>query len=75
MRVHLVENWRWVLRRAWSLRLNVLAVILSAAEMAVQLVGDQLPIPPLWLGGLAMFVTIAAAGARLVAQPQGGGAP
>ncbi len=65
----LVPNWRAVLRHAWSLRLSLLAAVLGGAEIAVQLAGPALPIPPLVLGALSFFVTVAAAIARLVAQP------
>lgn len=67
--MQLVPNWRRVLRRAWSIRLIVLAAVLSGAELAVQLAGDALPIPPLWLGALSFVVTVAAFIARFVAQP------
>lgn len=71
----LIANWREVLRHAWSVRLNVIAALLGGAEMAVQLAGPALPIPPLMLGGLSFGVTVAAAIARFVAQPKTIGEP
>lgn len=65
----LIENWRRVLRYAWSIRLIVLAAVLSGLELVVQLVGASLPIPPMTLGVLSFVVTVAAFIARFVAQP------
>ena len=66
--MRLVPHWRRVLARAWSVRLNLLAALLGGCEVAIQLVGYALPIPPLWLGGLAVALTLASTIARLVAQ-------
>jgi hypothetical protein len=41
-----VANWRAVLRRAWSMRLMLLAGLLSGAEVALQLLDGIIPIPP-----------------------------
>lgn len=68
--MRLIPNWRKVLRYAWSVRLNLLAALLGGVEMAVQLAGPALPIPPLMLGALSFVVTVAAAIARFIAQPK-----
>ena len=63
----LVESWRSVLWRSWSVRLNVLAGVASAVEFGFSYFNVQ-------LGGkaaLAAFVvSMGAAMARLVAQPK-----
>jgi hypothetical protein len=41
-----VANWRAVLRRAWSIRLMLLAGLLWGAEVALPLLDGILPIPP-----------------------------
>lgn len=64
----LVANWRGVLRRAWSIRLILLAGILSGAEVAMSLIGDALPLPAGALAALSAFVACAAFVARLSAQ-------
>lgn len=62
----LVRNWREVLRHAWSLRLIALAGLLSGAEYAIPAFIDAWPRGYfLWA---SMFVSIAAAVARFVAQ-------
>jgi hypothetical protein len=64
----LVPNWQRVLRHAWSIRLLILAGVLSGAEVALPLLGGVLPIPT----GVFAFLSATAAGgafvARLVAQ-------
>jgi hypothetical protein len=64
----LVANWRAVLRRAWSVRLMLVAAALSAAEVALPLIGGVLPIPPLTFAALSALTTAGALIARVVAQ-------
>ncbi len=66
--MRLVDNWRAVLRRAWSIRLILLAGLLSGIEVALPLVGDTLPIPPGIFAGLSFLFTAGAFVARFVAQ-------
>jgi hypothetical protein len=39
----LVDEWKQVVRRAWSMRLMVLAAILSGAEIVIPMYADSLP--------------------------------
>lgn len=66
--MHLAPNWRAVLRRAWSIRLILLAGLLSGGEVALPLLGDALPVPPGVFAGLSFLFTAGAFVARLVAQ-------
>lgn len=62
----LIHNWRTLLRKAWSLRLMIVAAILSGVEVALPFFSDALP-----RGTFAALsaVTVALAfAARLVAQ-------
>ncbi|PSH68629.1 hypothetical protein CU102_12790 [Phyllobacterium brassicacearum] len=63
-----VANWRAVLRKAWSIRLMLLAGLLSGAEVALPLLDGVLPIPPGIFAGLTFFTVGAAFVARLVVQ-------
>lgn len=65
--MHLIDDWRTVLRRAWSVRFALLGAALTAAEAGVQyyLTGT----PPLLAIG-ATVLTLAAGVARVVAQPR-----
>jgi hypothetical protein len=63
-----VHNWRDVLRYAWSLRLIVLAGLLSGVELAIPFFFENPPIPRGLFALLAVLVSVAAAIARFVAQ-------
>lgn len=66
--MRLVDDWRRVLRRAWSVRLMVLAGGLSGCEALLPFFTDSLPWPR-WLAALVVFAIVAGAFvARLVAQ-------
>jgi hypothetical protein len=64
--VKLVQDWQRVLRKAWSMRLMVLAGLLSAVEVALPFFQPDLP-----RGWFALFSGLTVGGAfmaRLVAQ-------
>lgn len=67
-KISLLDDWRKVARRAWSIRLSIVAAIFTAAEVVVPLLGDVLPRGAFVL--LAFAASIGAAIARLVAQPE-----
>ena len=64
--MNLVPNWRLVLQRAWSVRLMLLAALLSGAEAALPLLGDF--VVPGWFAALSALIVSAAFLARLLAQ-------
>lgn len=64
----LVARWREVLRYAWSVRLMIIAAILSGVEVALPLLDGSLPIPPGVFAALSGLTVAAAFVARLVAQ-------
>lgn len=64
----LVANWRDVLRHAWSIRLLILAGILSGFEVALPLLEGVLPIPQGIFAGLSGLIVCGAFVARLIAQ-------
>lgn len=41
--MHLAPNWKDILRKAWSIRLMLLAGLLSGAEVILPMFGDGLP--------------------------------
>ncbi|SEN31369.1 hypothetical protein SAMN05428959_1011134 [Duganella sp. CF517] len=67
MKIKLIGDWRAVLKRAWSVKFNVLAALLGAAEMVV-LFYQPASIRPGVFAGIDGGVSLAAALARLVAQ-------
>jgi len=64
----LAANWRGVLRYAWSIRLMILAGLLSGAEIALPILDGILPIPRGMFAALSGLATCGAFIARLVAQ-------
>ena len=68
----LLDDWRKIARRAWSVRLSIVAAIFTAAEVVVPLFGDVLldVMPRGAFVLLAFAASIGAAIARLVAQPE-----
>lgn len=63
-----VANWRRVLRHAWSIRLIVLAGILSGIEIALPLIDGFVPIERGLFAALSFLATAGAFVARLIAQ-------
>ncbi|MEI4473586.1 lysozyme [Frigidibacter sp. MR17.24] len=65
----LIHDWQAVLRHAWSIRLILLAAILSGLEVTVAMLPpDTLPIEPGLSAALAGLVSAAALVARILAQ-------
>lgn len=64
-----VDDWKAVLKHAWSVRLMLLSSVLSGLSAALMF-GGFLPIPPLALFILILVVNVAAVVARFVAQKQ-----
>lgn len=67
-KICLLNDWRRVLRRAWSIRFSLLAAAFTAAEVVVPLFGDVMPRGAFVL--LAFTASIGATVARIVAQPE-----
>jgi hypothetical protein len=69
MKLH--DEWRWIVNHSWSVRLIMLAFVLSAAEVIMPFFTEYAPHPVVY--GIAMgLVTGAAFVARLVAQKRVG---
>lgn len=62
----LVSNWRQVLKRAWSVRLLVIAAVLSGLEVALPIL--PIAIAPGIFAALTAITTAAALVARVMAQ-------
>lgn len=68
MGLKLVSNWLKIIRYAWSVRLIVLAGLLSGLEIALPVIDQIIFIPRGLFAGLSFFATCAAFYARIVAQ-------
>lgn len=64
----LVSNWRDVLRRAWSIRLLIVAGLLSGLEVALPLIDGFYEIPRGVFAALSGLTVAGAFVARLFAQ-------
>lgn len=64
----LIQDWRDILKKAWSIRLILLAGLFSGLEIVMPFLPELFPIPR---GAFAAFSFVATAGAfvtRLLAQ-------
>lgn len=64
----LIDNWRAVITRAWSVRLMIAAAILSGLEVFLPLAQGWLPVSPGVFAALSFVTVVAAFVARFTAQ-------
>lgn len=64
----LIDEWKAVLRKAWSIKLTLIAAALSAIEFALQYAAPEHSNGK--FAALAGSVSLAAAISRIVAQPK-----
>lgn len=64
----LIPDWRRILRRAWSVRLAIIAGLFSGAEVVLPLFVESLPRGA--FAGLALLFSVGGIVARTVAQPR-----
>lgn len=62
----LLPNWQAIMRRAWSVRLMALAVVLTVCEVVTPFFSDSLSRG--WFAILSLVVILGALAARIVAQ-------
>jgi hypothetical protein len=65
--MRLIDDWKRFARKAWSVRLSLIAALLSGIEVAY---GVWIDGKPAVFAGLAFVLSISAAVARIVAQPR-----
>lgn len=63
----IISDWRHILRKAWSVRLMVLAAVLAGCEAVLPLFTPDKP--SIWFALLTFAVVCGALVARFVAQP------
>jgi hypothetical protein len=64
----LLPEWKRVVRRAWSVRLSIIAAILSGVEVVLPLFVDAMPRN--LFASLSFLAIVGATLARVVAQPR-----
>lgn len=70
MKPTLLPDWRAILRRAWSIKVMLLAGLFSGLELALPLLGDDLPWSRVTFAAVMCFIAAAAVVFRLLAQPE-----
>lgn len=73
-RFRLYADWRRILRHSWSIRLALLAALLSGLEVMLAVFANDPPIERGTFAALSGLVTVMAAVARLFAQTKLGDA-
>lgn len=68
--MRLLDDWKDILRRAWSIRLMLLAAVFSGIEIALPLLEGILPVPRGAFAAMSGLTTAAAFVARLLAQQE-----
>jgi hypothetical protein len=66
--MNLIDNWKAVATKAWSMRLALLSAVLSAIEVCLPYLDGTMPRGRFAM--LALAVSVSAAVARLIAQPE-----
>jgi hypothetical protein len=64
----LIDNWRQILKHAWSIRMSLLALVFAGLEAGLPVFSDTIPHGPFLL--LTMLVTVASGVSRLIDQPK-----
>lgn len=62
------HDWKHILLHAWSVRLIILAAVLSAVEVALPLIQPYVNINPIYVGVAAGLASAGAFFARIFAQ-------
>lgn len=70
--MRLLDDWKRVLRQAWSIRLMLLAGLFSGVEIALPIIDGLLHIPRGIFAALSGVTTAVAFVARLLAQKKAG---
>lgn len=70
----LVDDWKLILAKAWSVKFNIAATIFGAAEVVVALV-QPASIPNGVFAGIAATISVFANVARIMAQQEITNAP
>jgi hypothetical protein len=67
--MQLIENWKAVTLKAWSMRLMAISLVFDVLERALPYL-DPTMFPPGAFGWLSIITLIGAAGTRILYQPE-----
>lgn len=74
MAIALIDDWKVVLQKAWSVKFSVLSALLGGAEVAVAIIEPD-GVPRGAFAALAAFVSMSATVARILSQQELSKAP
>jgi hypothetical protein len=66
MKFNLIDDWQWVLKEAWSIRLTLLSGLFGGLEVILPLFVDSMPRGV--FATLSVLTAIASGAARVIAQ-------
>ncbi len=66
--MNLVNDWKWFLRKAWSIRLHLLSGLCSTIALVLPFIGDIIPVHALI--ALACVASFGGIIAQIVPQPK-----
>lgn len=69
MKIKFLPDWKIILKKAWSIKVMLLAGLFSGLEFALPLLGDALPWDRATFAIVMFFVTAVAIVFRLLSQP------
>lgn len=64
--MRLISEWKWIVRKAWSVRLIMIAGLLSGVEAVLPLFADSCPRGI--FAALSLSISVVALGARVTQQ-------
>ncbi|TGP22284.1 MULTISPECIES: hypothetical protein [unclassified Mesorhizobium] len=73
--MRLVDNWRAVLKHAWTVRIAIFAALLNGIAVTVAIITGAMPFPPIWLAIVNGVLTAAVPIVRLIPQKPISGDP
>jgi hypothetical protein len=67
--VQLIDDWKLIIQKAWSVKFNIAAALLGGVEVAVQFI-QPAGVPAGLFAGIAALISMLAVGARVMAQQE-----
>lgn len=67
--MQLLDDWKLIISKAWSVKFNIAAALLGGVEVAVQFI-QPAGVPAGLFAGIAALVSMLAVGARVMAQQE-----
>lgn len=67
--MQLIEDWKTIIAKAWSVKFNIASALLGGVEVAVQFI-QPAGVPAGLFAGIAALVSMLAVGARVLAQQE-----